>query len=241
MPAVTAVIPESLLLNRRSCEEILSRKALAKADLDINHRSIHSDPGVRFSMMKNMDLNARLRPDLRSVAPRSDTENFKFHPGQTDLFHSMLNYHSVKQYWHNSMKSGCHVSYQRTRQKDCQFDSQLNAGKVVSTSLSSSATSLYSDDETARSSAGTSSECPSVMSRNSFLYPDDEQNHQNTNDNNNNFDAIISESFFNLNNNCQDKTVNEKSDISLKKNEKDNSAVEYEQVRYSCKNYIDGL
>ena len=222
MSPTAAVISEKLVLNRHSCEGAMIRKN-NKANLDVNHRSIQSDPGICFEFVKqNMEktiiansflskkklTGRRLElpiTDLRSVVlRRSDAGPREFQPGRACLLHSMLN--DVEE-------------IERSR-KYCVIDSQFSShARVISTSLSSSAASLYSEDELPRSSFNSSpvpscaSECPSLLScstRHSFSCVHEEEGALDENLNkierniDNNVKTQDTLTCFNLNNNCQE-------------------------------------
>ena len=237
MSPTAADISEKLLLNRHSCEGTFGRKS-TKLNMDIYHRSIQSDPGVCFDLIKqtieggyvtNPYAMKKKLPvtDLRSVVlRRRDSGVRDLHPGQNNFFHSMF------KYWHDEVEGKLPID--RILLRDVRRSGAAN-GRVISTSLSSSAASLYSEDEHIRSSRNSSpapsyaSECPSLPSRSarhSFSCIDEEDTDPQMNENltklqenidNNNINddiiAKIEESYthFNLNNNCQE----DKSNVAL--------------------------
>ena len=252
-PTAAAVLSEKLLLNRHSCEGALVRKS-NKANMDINHRSIHSDPGISFDFKQNnMDtgyianqlLTKKRLSDMRSVVFRNDAGVADLQCGQTGSFYPMLKCHRSKLQWNklDDFERLTGRDLRRSGVSDSQYSSQTG---IISTSLSSSAASLYSDDDHLRSSFNASpvpsitSECPSVISRttrHSISCIDEEageldenlnklqQNIDNNNITEKNF-AKVEHNHFNLNNNCQEDKSTSNVSLSSTATEKVGNAIE---------------
>ena len=182
-------IPEDLFFNRRSYEDALYRNA--HTDLDIfamQHRSIHSDPGVLFdhqkfekSLIKNhllKQLEDSSRVVYRHVGPRRRifpvTGIDDLSSGQAILLQSMYKKYSTKPCLFKAdfpdHQSGLdrHRNTSKINVLPLEYYFQdrnfSNQGRVVSTSLSSSATSLYSEEDVLSRYSSNPSPAPSVTS-----------------------------------------------------------------------------
>lgn len=248
-----SVIPEKLVLNRHSCEGAVGRKRATKADLDIYHRSIQSDPGVGFDFIKfsnegcyrdNMKRYKRSGNFRPTYFRRCDAGFGDLPPGQARLIQPMINSSAAKSIWYEINDENLKLPNDQFRRRGRGSESMHK--RVISTSLSSSATSLYSDDDSAgvylSSSPAPSfnSDCPSVpihSCRGSICCIEEEADdgveeeiketeltkiQQNINNNNVSHDTMtkLNENltYLNLNNNCQE----DKSELSAVKTEKTN-------------------
>ena len=198
MPYEASFFADQFALNRRSCEAALYRHS--KADLDMHHRSIHSDPGVRFDLIKLHQLETSIwkkqllkhlgiYPNLNneglalrlgegSGRKQSFTGIGYFESGQVDVVSSACKYYPTHQRLVGMDAAESSFSTDLLRYRNMSKVWALNPlvvdsknchqGRVVSTSLSSSATSLYSEEDFTRYSQNTSpvpsvvSECPSL-------------------------------------------------------------------------------
>ena len=201
--------PDYLLFNRRSYEDALYHNAHTDLDIfDVQHRSIHSDPGVHFDqqrfetlllknhLFKKLENSRRvavLPCDITSRCRVRPSAGFKDAPPcQNALLQSMCQKHSTRQcLLAADRRRG--LSRHRNSNKinllplDCLFLDQKfsSQGRALSTSLSSSATSVYSEEEfvSCRSNnlspaPSVTSECPSVpfqSDRNSLLENETDQ------------------------------------------------------------------
>ena len=242
MSLTSPVITEKLVLNRHSCEGAFGRNRTTKADLDIYHRSIQSDPGIgfdsKFGEVYCLDNMKRYRrpSNIRSTLLRRYDAGFtELSPGQTGVLHPIVN--QTKPLWCEINEGDLKLPSEALRRFEIRrgkgSDSHSMHRRVISTSLSSSATSLYSDDDCSRVYLSSSpapsynSDCPSVPShscRDSICCIEEEADvedeikkheltrlQQNINNNNVSHDSISklnrNYTYLNLNNNCQeDKT-----------------------------------
>ena len=185
-----AGLPDYLLFNRHSYEGAFHRNARTDMDItDMQHRSIHSDPGVHFDQqklenslikrhfMKQLEESSRgaviYRHDVgsrRQVYPSAGVDDFSF--GQPKLLQSMYAKYSTKPCLFRADSSERHTGLERHKNfnkinmlpLDHHFHDRKysNQGRVVSTSLSSSATSLYSEEEILSRYSQNPSPVPSV-------------------------------------------------------------------------------
>ena len=191
---------KEIMMNRHSFGDVLCRRT--KADFDIQHRSIQSDPGVHFDLkrqsnhflmqhFKNLELDCkgRLKKSRKRLQPQNFARNTNQTFGQIRQFLPMYGCFSTGQY----LSDAPSFPYSLELTKD-NFDtlnlqnrkSHLQV-RVISTSLSSSATSVYSEEDSLRFRGSPvpscASDCPSVIStsaRNSLYFIEEEQKLENS-------------------------------------------------------------
>nr|XP_026696472.1 rho GTPase-activating protein 7 isoform X1 [Ciona intestinalis] len=207
MPSATA-IPERFLYNRRSCEGAIRRGAITKAELNMNHRSVQSDPGISLDDLRRSGvlhhLVARVEPkavvlrrtlaDIGAVAKagagiQGSITGRPFIPSGYGIHPAMR--HILDQDIGDYYYSPCPAVRRRQQQNrrtyvlDSQVLDHRQTDKVKSTSLSSSATSLYSEDDS-RSSASPLQSISSCRSSCSFFQTEESESFEEENEMNNN-------------------------------------------------------
>ncbi|CAK8697318.1 unnamed protein product [Clavelina lepadiformis] len=197
MPLQASAYPQGFLMNRRSCEGTMRKDTLSKAIFDMNHRSIQSDPGICFRLQRPdsstlisdriMRKLEEARADLNSrqvvMRRRNTSHSLYTAAGFSDSFSGRAGiskpgfpFYPTEQCLYELDSQECKQQRNSNNRRVYVLDSQLldhsySSGRVKSTSLSSSATSLYSEDadQIMRSSMNASpipsfaSECPSSM------------------------------------------------------------------------------
>jgi len=165
--------------NRRSYEGPMRITAFTKAEQSMNHRSVYSDPGFCLAALPKQPIlsNEVLKQLVDVVNRRKKGGNLSVPAANFDsglcCATDAVQLGSCCQNSTLAMKSFSDASYchRRTQAKNnenrraCVLDSRLvetkfSKSRVKSTSLSSSATSIFSDEESFRSS-GNSSPTPS--------------------------------------------------------------------------------
>ena len=196
-----SAFPEQVF--RRSCGSAVCRNSETDLNLfDMHHRSIHSDPGVRFDFMKHQKLESSViknqflkqlmdASSRGSVARRRQANDARclnypstglegLSSGQNRLLQSMYKKYSTKNCLLRNDLEDAPVSLDRHRNSNqlnlLSLDSNFvvrkyfHHGRAISTSLSSSTASLYSEEDVLchcsrnlSPAPSVSSECPSIL------------------------------------------------------------------------------